>query len=152
MMKLKISKQQIKIKLSKLISKFLCMLNFLSNQIVKLNSYSDSLIPKNTLKNYISSIFGETFCLWFISNLLLISGFYQLKSYINFKQFENISEKFKNISLRECHLVSFFLYDDNGDGFLCPRDLFAIFQRQISPKIDQDILKIGEFIKNHVGI
>ena len=48
-------------------------------------------------------------------------------------------------------MVSFFLFDDNGDGFLCPRDLFAIFQRQLSFKIDKDILKIGQFAKASIG-
>lgn len=31
------------------------------------------------------------------------------------------------MSVRFSHLVSFMLYDHNGDGFICPRDVFAIF-------------------------
>lgn len=56
------------------------------------------------------------------------------------------------MSLRECHLVGFFLYDDNGDGFLCPRDLFSVFERPMTQKLDKDILKIGQFVKNNIGI
>lgn len=60
-------------------------------------------------------------------------------------------EKFQNISLRECQLVGFFLYDDNGDGFLCPRDLFSVFERPMSTRLDQDIIRIGQFVKSNIG-
>lgn len=40
------------------------------------------------------------------------------------------------MSLRESHLVSFQLYDQNGDGFICPRDVFSVFERQLEPSIE----------------
>ena len=47
-------------------------------------------------------------------------------------------------------MLSFFLFDDNGDGLLCPRDFFSIFERQMSVKIDKDVLRIGEFVRRNI--
>jgi len=50
-----------------------------------------------------------------------------------------------NMSIREAQVVSFMLYDRNGDGFLCPRDVFYIFEKQLDPSIQEDILRIAIF-------
>jgi len=44
---------------------------------------------------------------------------------------------------RESHVVTFFLYDNNADSFICPKDIFGVFERQMSPKIEKDVLKIA---------
>jgi Ca2+-binding EF-hand superfamily protein len=49
------------------------------------------------------------------------------------------------MSLRESHLVSFELYDQNGDGFICPRDVFSVFERQLDPLIEEDVIMIAHF-------
>jgi Ca2+-binding EF-hand superfamily protein len=67
-----------------------------------------------------ASILGESFADWFVK-------FFMIRSYINFKEFQTLGEKFRSMQLRETHLVSFFLYDCNGDGYICPRDVFAVF-------------------------
>jgi Ca2+-binding EF-hand superfamily protein len=82
--------------------------------------YEGGLVSKNLLKNYIASVIGECFAEWFIK-------FFLIRSYINLKEFESLGEKFKSMTLRETHLVSFFLYDQNGDNFVCPRDVFTVF-------------------------
>lgn len=56
-----------------------------------------------------------------------------------------------NMSIREAHLVSFMLYDRNGDGFLCPRDVFYIFEKQLDPSIQEDILRIAIFCQQNEG-
>ena len=43
------------------------------------------------------------------------------------------------------------LYDSNGDGFICPRDVFSVFEKQYDPNIQQDILKISQFVKSNEG-
>ena len=55
------------------------------------------------------------------------------------------------MSLRESHLVSFMLYDNNGDGFICPRDVFARFEKQLDPSIELDVLQIGKWISRNAG-
>ena len=45
--------------------------------------------------------------------------------------------------LREANLIAFMMYDRNGDGFICPRDVFFIFERQLDPTIQEDIIKIS---------
>lgn len=53
--------------------------------------------------------------------------------------------------MRQSHLVSFFLYDQNGDGLICPRDVFGVFERWIDKDIEKDVLKIANFTKNNFG-
>jgi hypothetical protein len=31
------------------------------------------------------------------------------------------------MKIRESHVVTFFIYDNNADAFLCPRDIFSLF-------------------------
>jgi len=42
------------------------------------------------------------------------------------------------------------LYDCNGDGYICPRDAFTIFSKDLDPRIEADILKIAHFTKNNI--
>ena len=102
------------------------------------------MISKNLLKNYLNFTIGECFSAWFIN-------FFQIRSYLNFKEFEKFGVKLASMSIREAHLVSFMLYDRNGDGFICPRDVFSIFEKQLDASIQEDILKIGNFTKNNEG-
>ena len=53
--------------------------------------------------------------------------------------------------MRQSHVVSFFLYDDDADGFLSPNDVFGVFQKQLNHKIEGDVLKIAKFIKNNIN-
>jgi len=55
------------------------------------------------------------------------------------------------MSIRFSHLVSFMLYDNNGDGYICPRDVFAIFEKQLDPQIEKDVLEIGKYTSNNEG-
>ena len=48
-------------------------------------------------------------------------------------------------------MVTFFLYDNNAENFICPRDVFSVFERQLNLKIEKDVLKIAEFVKNNFG-
>ncbi len=41
------------------------------------------------------------------------------------------------------------LYDRNNDGFICPRDVFSIFEKQLDPSIESDIIAIGQFAKDN---
>lgn len=55
------------------------------------------------------------------------------------------------MTLRESHLISFELYDQNGDGFICPRDVFSVFERQLDQSIEEDVLMIAHFTKANSG-
>jgi Ca2+-binding EF-hand superfamily protein len=107
-------------------------------------SHSAGLISKNLFKNYLSSILGEVFTQWFLN-------FFQIRSYLNFKEFEKLGERLAAMPIREATLVTFMMYDRNGDGFICPRDVFAIFEKQLDPAIQDDILQIGQFAKENEG-
>lgn len=48
-------------------------------------------------------------------------------------------------------MVSFFLYDQDGDRFISPKDVFGVFERQLNLKIEKDVLKIAKFVKENIG-
>jgi len=55
------------------------------------------------------------------------------------------------MSIRESHVVTFFLYDNNADSFICPKDIFGVFERQLNQRIEKDVLRIAEFVRRSVG-
>ena len=77
--------------------------------------------------------------------------FYQFRTYISYKQFEQVCDRFKSMTIRESHLVTFFLYDNNADSFICPKDIFGVFQKQMNNRIEKDVLKIAQFVQKNLG-
>ncbi len=55
------------------------------------------------------------------------------------------------MKIRESHVVTFFLYDHNADSFICPKDIFGVFEKQLNSKIEKDVIRIAEFIKKNIG-
>lgn len=48
-------------------------------------------------------------------------------------------------------MISFYLYDQNGDGYICPRDVFSVFERQLDQSIEEDIIMIAHFTQLNLG-
>lgn len=55
------------------------------------------------------------------------------------------------MTVRESHVVTFFLFDNNADSFICPKDVFGVFEKQLNNKIEKDVLKIAHFVHKNVG-
>ncbi|KAM3138253.1 hypothetical protein pb186bvf_009716 [Paramecium bursaria] len=81
----------------------------------------------------------------------VLSTLFQLPYSMDFYTWKNLKDKIIKLHHEGCIVIAFRLFDQNGDKFICSKDLFKMQMSIKSAPIDRDIKLILNFAKNYLN-